>query len=104
MCVATSRQKGPNVTALRGAFKPIGTPSSHRENMKQRVERYTCEASRLYSAIVEGGDVAARERHAHQFRRIQQACPAAAAILREWLKTREHYLRIEQIPDTDDGF
>ena len=72
--------------------------------MKQQVERHTCEARRLYSAIVEGGDAAARERHAHRFRKLQQACPAAAASIRQWLKSREQYLRIDQIPDTDDEF
>ena len=83
------------------------------KKMKQRMPRTErlevpraerLEASRLYSAIVEGSDVAARERHAHQFRRLQQACPAAAASIREWLKSREQYLRIDQIPDTDDDF
>ena len=62
------------------------------------------EARRLYRAIVEGGDCEARERTAQQFQRLAKASPRATARLREWLRSRERYLTVGEIPDTDDGF
>ena len=65
---------------------------------------YFREARRLYGEIVEGGDCATREHTAQRFRQLEKASPRETARLREWLKSREQYLAVDQIPDTDDDF